>query len=469
MTIQLLRKLYIPGLMVKEDLRKGELPGAKEAFSTGFGVAYPAIVETFFIALIHMVNTIMVSIMGAGAIAAVGIVGQPLFIVQTLVFSLNASVTAIAARRRGQGDADGAASVLKQGMLLSLIFSVSLSAIAYPLAYPFLAFTGAQSDIIDIAVGYFRILLLGVPITSLSMTISAAQRGTGNTRASMRINLVANIVTITGNFLLIGGNLGFPRLGVAGAGISTICGWTAGLTLAIISVSHKGHFLFLFTREHWRFDKKTVGAMYTVASGAFLEQICMRVGFFMYTRIVAGLGTTMFAAHMILSNIISLSFAFGEGFGISASSLVGQNLGAKRPDLSILYGKICQRMSLISSTVIFIILMLFGGRMVLLYSNDPEIIQAAGMILPIIGLIIYGQASQMIFMGSLRGAGDTRYIAYVSMVSIMILRPIIAYVLVYPVGLGLLGGWISFLFDQYLRLTLTFRRFSSGKWMNIRL
>jgi len=455
--------------MVKDELKKGEMPSAGKAFRNGYGVAFPAIMETFFIALIHMVNTIMVSVMGEGAIAAVGIVGQPLFIVQTLVLSLNASITAIAARRRGEGDSGGAASCLKQGLILSLLFSVSLASVAYPLAHLFLSFTGAGNDIIDMSAEYFRILLMGVPITGLSMTISAAQRGMGNTRASMRINLVASIVTIMFNYLLIGGNLGFPRLGVAGAGFATLAGWSAGLLLAVASVSHRGHFLYLFTRDGWKFEKRTLSAMYTVASGAFLEQICMRVGFFMYTRIVAGLGTMMFAAHLILMNMISLSFAFGEGFGISASTLVGQNLGAKRPDLSILYGKICQRMSVLTSAAIFLTFTLFGERIVLLFTGEPEIIEVSRSILIIMGIIIFGQASQLIYMGSLRGAGDTRYVALISLLSIMILRPISAYVLIYPLGFGLAGAWLSFLIDQYLRLVLTLKRFSSGKWMGIKL
>jgi len=107
--------------------------------------------------------------------------------------------------------------------------------------------------------------------------------------------------------------------------------------------------------------------------------------------------------------------------------------------------------------------------MILLFTRDPDIISVARYIMVIMGLIIYGQSGQMIFMGALRGAGDTRYVALVSLISIMILRPVVAYVLAYPAGLGLLGAWFAFLLDQYVRVTLTYRRFSSGKWMKIKL
>jgi putative MATE family efflux protein len=465
----ILRRFYAPEFMVKEELKQGPMPTTKEAYQTAFGVAWASIVETFLIALISMADTVMVSVVGEEAIAAVGLVSQPRFIVQTLVFSLNAAVTAIAARRKGEGDPAGAASCLKQGLLLSAIFSLVLSAAIFPFSEPFLRFTGAQNDTIGMANTYFRIILIGVPLNSLSLTISAALRGTGNTRASMNINLIANVVNLVFNFLLIGGRFGFPKLGVTGAAIATAIGWLCGLVLAVVAVSHHDGFLYLFSKDGWKFDRRTVGAMYKVSSGAFLEQICMRIGFFSYNKIVAGLGTLMFAAHQILINLMSLSFSFGEGFGIAASSLVGQNLGAKRPDLSIVYGKICQRMSFITSALIFLTLTFFGQPMLRLFTHEEAIIQVSQSIMVIMGFIIYGQANQMIFMGSLRGAGDTRYTAIVSLICIMILRPGVAYVVAYPMGLGLIGAWISFLVDQYLRLFLTFRRFSSGKWMSIKL
>jgi putative MATE family efflux protein len=464
-----LRKLYLPEFMVRDELKKGDIPGAKEVYSSTMGVAWASIVESFLIALISMADTVMVSVVGEQAIAAVGLVNQPRFIVQCLVLSLNVAVTSIAARRKGEGDLYGAVSCLKQGLVLSAITSFALSILIYPLAEPFLIVTGAQSDTIGMASDYFRILLIGLPFNSISLTVSAALRGVGNTRASMNINLLANGVNLVLNYLLIGGNFGFPELGVVGAAIATVIGWLCGFVLAFLSVADRGSFLFLYTRDGCAPRKAMLASMYKVASGSFLEQLCMRAGFFVYARIIAGLGTMMFAAHQILINLMSLSFSFGEGFGIAATSLVGQNLGAKRPDLSIVYGKVCQRVSYISSAIIFFVLAFLGRPMLLLFTKDPGIISVGGTIMYIMGIIIFGQASQLIFMGALRGAGDTKYTAVVSMICIMLLRPILSYVLAYPLGLGLVGAWIGFMCDQFMRLLLTHRRFSSGDWVKIKL
>lgn len=470
MVAQLARRVFAPEFMVKTELRRGPLPTAKEAYSTAFSTAWASIAETFLNALISMADTAMVGVVGPAAIAAVGLVTQPRFIVLTLILSLNMAVTSITARRRGENDPDGAVRCLKQSLILSISAAVLLAGIAALVRTPLLQFAGAQADTLQPALEYFEVILLGTPINALGMTISAAQRGIGETRVSMVINLTANSVNLLFNWLLIGGRMGFPALGTKGAAIATVIGWSFGLVLAVLSIANRRSFLFVFSREiPWGFDKRTMGAIYKVVSGSFLEQICLRIGFVAYSVIVAGLGTMLFAAHHICMNVLSLSFSFGEGFGIAASSLVGQNLGAKRPDLSIVYGKVCHRMSFFTCAAMFLLFTFAGEPMVRMFTSDESIIAVCMPIMVIAGVILFGQASQMIYMGSLRGAGDTRYTAIVSMICILFFRPVQAYLLAYRFGFALTGAWIALIIDQYLRLILTERRFSSGKWMSIEL
>lgn len=463
------QRLYQPSYMVKKDLVQGDLPSTKEGYSTAFATAWAAILETFLIALIGMADTIMVSGLGESAIAAVGLATQPRYLAQTAILALNYAVTSICARRRGEQDQEGAISTLKQGLILCAILSGLLMLIFLPAADWLIRFMGSDTSTHQMSFDYFYIILLGLPLSNLSLTISSAQRGIGETKASMKINMTANIVNIIFNYLLINGIGIFPRLGVKGAAIATVIGYGAGLLVAVASVSKRENFLFILEKENWSFRRSSLRGIFQVSSGSFVEQISLRFGFMMYAKVIAGLGMLMIAAHQILMNIMSLSFSFGEGFGIAASSLVGQNLGAKRPDLSIVYGKICQRMTLISSSILFVVFGLFGEQMVSIFSTDPEILEVSRIILVIIGFIIFGQASQMVFMGALRGAGDTKYTAAVSMLSIMILRPVAGYLFAYPLGLGLVGAWFSMVLDQFVRLILTYVRFSSGKWTKIKL
>ncbi len=464
-----LKKLFYPEYLVNPSLLLGELPSARVAYKTSVSTAWPAISETFFIALISMLDTVMVGSVGPYAIAAVGLATQPRFLALALILSLNVAVTSICARRRGEGNQEGAVRCLKQSLILCAIISIITSTLALMFSRDLLIFAGAQPDTIEASKEFFDIILMGLPINAITMTISAAQRGVGQTRVSLYINITASAVNLALNYVLIGGNLGFPRLGVRGAAIATVIGMACGTVIGILSIANHNSYLFVFTRDNWRFEREIIASIKKVALGSFGEQVCMRIGFFSYSIIIANLGTVVFAAHQILMSILSLSFSLGEGFGIAATTLVGQNLGSKRQDLSLIYGKVCQRMSFLTCIAMFFVFIFGGTPLVRLFTSEPSILDACRPIYIIMGIIVIAQSSQMIFGGCLRGAGDTRYTAVVSLISIVGLRPLFTLLLAYPLGFGLIGAWLALVFDQYLRLFLTMRRFSSGKWMNIKL
>lgn len=465
----LLRRFFSTESMTSHSQRLGEVPGTYEAYRTALQIALPSMSEAFLVSLISMVDTIMVSTVGTEAIAAVALCTQPRFAIITPVLALNVAVTSIVARRKGEGNATSAGHCLRQGIVLSFIISFAISALAMYFRREILWFMGAQADTIEPATRYLEYILVGIPPFCVSATICAAQRGAGNTRIAMRVNVVANLVNIVFNYLLIGGNFGFPRWETKGAAIATTIGWVVGFILALFSVARRDSFLTIRSKEGWRLEKQTLLPMYQVASGAFVEQAFMRIGIITYSKLVAGLGTVMLAANTIGMNIVSMSFSIGDGLGVCASSLVGQNLGKKRPDLAEMYGKVCSRIAAVLCSIIFLVFVLRGRWIFSLFSNDPAIVQVSEAIMVIISITTMGQAIQLVYMGSLRGAGDTRYTAVVSMVCLMILRPCLAWLLTYPAKMGLIGAWLGFLADQYMRLLLTYLRFKGGKWMNIKL
>ncbi len=464
-----LKAIYSPAHMLKKGQALGELPGGKEVLRNTMRMAWPSVIETVLISLITSVDTIMVSTMGAAAIAAVGITSQPRMVLLAIIFSLNVGVVAIVARRRGQGDMEGARRCLRQSMMLSAGGSFVLACLGAVFARPLMLFAGAQPDVIDDAALYFQINMVGLFFTSVGLTINAAQRGAGNTKISMTTNIVANLVNLAFNYLLIGGNFGFPALGVAGAGIATVLGNIVACLMALASLRHRDAFLWISLKEKWRFDKETLKGLFHISSSAFVEQVFLRIGFLTYTKTVASLGTIAYATHQICMQIINLSFSFGDGLGIAASSLVGQNLGRERPDISLIYGKMCQRLGFLVSCCLMVVFV-FGGRgLVGLFSPEAEIRDMGQQLMYIAAVTTLVQISQVIFSGCLRGAGDTRFIAVVSLISVALVRPSLTWIFCYPLNMGLIGAWISLLLDQTMRFTCSFLRFSSGKWVNIKV
>jgi len=317
---------------------------------------------------------------------------------------------------------------------------------------------------------FMRIAAYGLIFQVMAGTISAAQRAVGNTKISLHVNVVANVVKLVANFLLIEGRFGFPRLEVDGAAVSMILAGVVSFVLAAWSVLKKGEFLSIrLRRDEWRLDMPMLKSIGRLTSGGVAEQVSLRVGFFIYARVVADLGTLEFAAHHIAMQLMNLSFTFADGIAKGITALVGQSLGRERPDLSIMYGKIGVRMALCVSAILSTVILITRNHFPLLFSSDPQVIQTAAGLALIMVYILPIQTSQIVMGGSLRGAGDTRFVAMTMFITVAIMRPGMGFLLTYTLGWGLTGAWIAIILDQGARLVMLFTRFSRGKWIRMRV
>lgn len=456
----------VEGLMDK-NLGSGELPKTRDVYRKTYKMAWPSAMEATLIALIGAADMVMVGGIGSGAIASVGISTQPKFILMSLVLALNMGTTVIVSRRKGANDPEGANRTLRNALMLSVLLAFLTSAIGFVFAKPILIFVGAFADYLQDAIVYFRIIMIGQFFYCIGLTITAAQRGAGNTKISLVTNLSANIVNIFFNYLLINGIWIFPRWGVMGAAVATAIGNFVSLVLAIRSVLKQDSFLRLHVSNQWRLDRPTLSNLWKIASSSLVEQVFLRIGFLIYAISVANLGTMAFATHNIAMQVMSITFSVGEGLSIACSALVGQSLGAKRPDLAIIYGKVSQRIGLMIAILLGIGISLTRFFVIDLFTNDPGIIKLGADILLILSVIVVFQIAQVITIGSLRGAGDVKFVAILSLVSVTILRPALSYFLAYSFGFGLVGAWMGVVLDQAVRFFVSRIRFHQAKWTKI--
>ncbi len=459
--------------MLKPSQKMQEKYNTKEIYKSFIRVAWPATAESVLLGLVNFVDSIMVSTQGYTSVAAVGLTNQPKMLFMAIFFALNVGVTAIVSRRKGENRKEDANRCLAQAVTACIVLGLIIVGAAFIFTEPVLRFAGAEDDTLPIATPYFRITMIGLLFTSISMVINAAQRGVGNTRISMTSNVTANIVNCVFNALLINGLLFFPKLGVIGAAIATLIGNITAFAMSLRSVRIKERFLFLRFGSLFKLDGENIKLLANISSSAAIEQVFLRFGFFAVAKLVAELGTVDFATHTICMNICNLSFCFGDGLGVAASSLVGQNLGKKRPDLSIIYGKSAQRIGFLLAMVLFLLFTLGGNMLMNMFitneENVDQIVAIGVRILVILAFISPAQISQVIFSGCVRGAGDTKFAAFTSLACIAILRPVWTYLLCYVFGLGVIGAWLAMVIDQYTRLGLMTYRFSSGKWAKIKL
>lgn len=432
-------------------------------------LAWPALIEQVLISLVSMVDMMMVGALGTEALASVGLCTQPRFVMLACFIALNVGTTALVARMKGSGDQEGANRVLRQSLLLTVLLSVILSVVGVVFAPHLIRFMGAEEATFGPAVDYFRIQMAGFIFTAVGLNISAAMRGVGNTRIAMYMNVAANLVNVVLNYGLIYGRLGLPRMEVAGASLATVIGTVVSFGMGLYVVLNGKQYLAVRWGESFRPHWETIKRILRIGIHAMLEQLAMRVGMLMYTRTVTGLGTVVFATHQVALNILSLSFTTGMAFSMSATSLVGQSLGAKRKDMALLYASQVQRIGVVVAVAIGAVFFFFGGPLVSLYNDSADVISQGAQVLRIVALLQPFQCSTFIYAGALRGAGDSKWPALSVFIGILLVRPLCAHAMVQWLEWGLIGAWVALVVDQMVRMGIVAARFHSKKWLNIKV
>lgn len=439
-------------------------------------IALPSLVELVLTSLTSMADQIMVGRLpgqlGVQALSAVGLCMNPKFILMTALMAINTGTTAVVARYRGMGNQEKANQTFKQ----SLIFNIFLSAIMMVIGVVFarkliglIAGNGISETTVEYAVTYFRIQMYGFIPLMMTNTVTSTLCAIGDSKMPMVYNTIANVVNLFFNYGLIYGKLGMPEMDVAGASLATVIGQCVAFVIAMYIMFSKKRYVYLDFKEKTGYNKTIMSNVLGIGLPSMLEQLCLRIGIIIYSRIVASLGDIAYATHMVCMNIQSLTFMSGMAFQNSATTLMGQSLGRRRLDMADNYTRMTRNISFWISCVIGVILALFGGQIVNIYNSTPEIVEMGGKLLAIVAITQPFQSSQFVTTGALRGAGDTKYPAVVIFICTLIVRSVLGYIFVIQLDMGLIGAWLAIVVDQLLKTAMIFARYNTGKWRFFKL
>ena len=206
-----------------------------------------------------------------------------------------------------------------------------------------------------------------------------------------------------------------------------------------------------------------------VGYSVFFEQLLMRIGFMLTAIMAAKQGTDAMAAHQVGMNIMALSFSFGDGLQAAAVALIGRSLGAGDEELAREYGCICRMFGGLISVCLAVIYFIGAAPLMRLFFAEEHIVAIGVSIMHVIIFVVMFQISQVVYMGCLRGAGDTFYTAAASTVSVTFIRTIGSLLGGYVFGLGIIGIWLGVLADQISRFLFASTRFKKGKWTEIKI
>ena len=461
-------------LSVKDHTGKPIDPSCtKELYRKTLSIAWPSTVEGALLSIISSVDTMMVGTLGTASIAAVGLTSQPRMIMLIFAQALCIGTTALCARRKGAQDRDGANACLNQSLGIITVIGILMTLIGYFGAEGLMRLGGANEDTFALSADYFRIISLAFLPQCWQLCICAAMRAIGKTRITMLTNITANLINVVLNYILINGKLGFPALGVRGAAIATACGTVSASLICVALALRKGGYYHL---ARPRFDRPTMNGLVRIGSSSMVEAVCLRIGFLILARLIAGIGTNAFAAYQIVGQVTSLSFTLGDGVSTAATSLVGQSLGAKRKDLAMGYAQAASRIGFMVALFLMLVIFVFSRQLAMLFTNDEDIIHAVTLSFYVAIIAMIPQNGRVVQSGVLRGAGDVRFVAICALLSVSILRPFLTWVFCYPlantwpgVPVAVLSPWIAFLIDAIVRDRLLHRRIRQGKWLSIEL
>ncbi len=431
-------------------------------------LAIPLIAERLLQAVVNAADIAMVGRVGAASVVAVGLSNQISMIGTSVFDAIRVGTTSVVARRIGAGQYENAQLTLRQ----SLIIAAILGTIAFILVGAFagqnLRLMGAEPEVVEQGVPYSYWKGLSMVFQFITMTFIAALRGAGNTRLPMFSGILVNIMNLCGNYALIGGNWGFPKMGTAGAGLATAIAHFVGMIVVAVLVVKQPNPISRFYQGSFLPHEDTLRSVLSVGLPASGERLILRGAQLLYARAIAGLGTNAYAAHQIALRIESMSLVIGFSFGVSATTLVGQYLGfgdAKKAELA---SNRAQRFAAIAMGAAGIALFIVAPYVVHLFTpENPEVIRLGSIVLRIVAIAQPIMGINRVLAGSLRGAGDTKWTMIITGSSAWIVRVGLTYLLTQVINLHLPGAWYAMIIDLTIRCMLYKRRFATGKWKEI--
>ncbi len=426
-------------------------------------LAWPAILEMSLHMLAWIVDTAMVGRLGAAALSAVGLGGQVYFSLAFFLGAVGVGATALVARHKGARDTSGASHVAEQGLFLGLVFGALMTAILLPNARRLYDLVGLGSEVGSLGTAYVRTASLGALFFLPTMVANGIMRGMGDTRTPLYVTLVTNIVNIVGDYLLIYGHLGLPRMGVAGAALALLAGQVVGGLLALWALFRRADPPIRLAGV-LRPRVASLRRILSLSIPAGMETVLMDGARTVSTFIIASMGTVSMAAHQVAITAESLSFMPGYGFAIAASIITGQSLGAGKPRRAEEGTRQSWLLGLMTMSAMGLVFFLFPRQLVALFTVDREVIDLAARCLQIAAVMQPAIATTEVFTGALRGAGDTRTAMYVTALGSWAVRVPLIVVAVYVLHLSLVTVWLAMVAEWTVRALLVRWVFTRGRW-----
>lgn len=428
-------------------------------------MSLPAVVDLSSQTIMWTIEAILIGMISAAAFAGHGMALQIiiLFFAFLLTFVVGSSI--IINRYLGADKTWEANHILAQALVLGLIIAV-MTGLTWFFGATLLFKLIRESEPVAQQAGiqYLKILSGFAPLIITNFIAVGIIRGAGDTKISMLINLLVNGLNLVLAPLLIFGLFGFPRLEVKGAALALGISHSIGFCATLFVLRSRKCRLFLSFREIAKPNLQSFKRLFEIGLPTTIEQLSWAVGQMVITGYAAVLGLSLLAAHQVFMRLQAILSMFFMGFSLGAMTLVGQDVGAREHSRAKKTGKIAGYVALVFVLLIVAAIVIFERQLILIFTDDPEVVEVGLKIVYLYAAIQIPKALNTVLGGNLRGAGDLKWLMFLSIASVIVMEISMAWVSAFAFGLSLWGLWMVMGVDEIIRVILNYWRFVGGKW-----
>ncbi len=427
-------------------------------------LALPVALSNLIDMLQMLVDLLMVGRISPEAIAAVGMSIQFMGLIYVLASPFSVGTNALVSRFIGAKKREEADKVTFIMAVFAFFVSIPLSVIGIFFSKYFFLIMGTSEEVAKVGEQYFSILSFTILIVFSGTVFYASIYASGDSKTPLKIGILTNLVNAVLDYILIFGKFGFPELGVKGAATATLIAYTLDLFL----------FLYVFLRGKTNvsmkrnFEISYVKRALKVGIPAGIERIITFSSFIAFVRIISEYGTYTLAGYQVGLRVEGLAFMPGFGFTTAAMALVGQSLGAKKPDEAEMYAKLTAKIAAILMGLFGVIMILFPHQLASLFTDDQKTIEQAALYIFLVGLSQVPLAYSFVLTGALRGAGATKLTLFVNATSQWIFR-ILPSLIALKLSKSVLWIYIIMDVETFITAVWLWYIFKRGKWKYIKV
>ena len=436
-------------------------PTPKEMRKIIYALAFPIVGTNLLLRGVGIVDTAMVGHISAEAQAAVGMSQWIILMMMAIMWAINIGGTVAVANYTGAKDDDNRIASADTAFWSGVLCSFLMILAAFFSTGTIAGLMGADANLLEDVISYMLIIGLFFPSKAIIMVVSGIFQGFGDTKTPFRVIIGVNIVHILIGFPLTFGMVGFPRLEIHGVALATGISETIGAGY-LIYLAYKKNLL-----SFKRFSPNKLKSIIKIGLPIFGERLTTSTMQITYTRLVLLTSISAYAAHTVGMMIEAIAFLPGFGFAQAATTLVGQNIGAKLPHMAKKYSNQALIIGIAVMSFLGLTYWVLPGMWMRIFSNDPEVIEYGKLFCKFAAVLQAPLAITMILAGALRGAGQTRWVLYTTIVGAWFFRVPIGYIFGDYLGMGIFYIWLAMPIDWFVRAGMMFIKYKTHKWTSI--